>query len=175
MPDSHSQPPTTEPLRFTESEIDLLGRTADAMSAWMGKPVLAQIVDAIETGFEWVLFAVPLLPEQDATDLTIVQVGGPGARIIGNKGGLPMTDSDLYDCEYLWAVQLSDLQGIRYIKVDGTGEEIAWTHDLNEIVPFDLSEAYPRDAEFPDDEHDDTDPDDGFFFDSGDGDKPTIH
>src|SRR5690554_1091435 len=108
---SDSQSPSTDPLRFTESEIDLLGRTADAMSAWMGKPVLAQVVDAAETGFEWVLFAVPLLPDQDAEDLTVVQVGGPDARIIGNKGGLAMAEDDLYDCEYLWAVQLSDVEG----------------------------------------------------------------
>lgn len=169
MPDSPSFP--TNPLRFTQAEIDLLGRTADAMSAWMGKPVLAQVVDALETGFEWVLFAVPLLPDQDVTELTVVQVGGADARIIGNKGGLQITEGDLYDCEYLWAVQLSDLQGIRYIKVDGTGEEIAWTNDLTEIVPFDLSEVSPDDADFPDDNEDDDD----FLFDDDGSNKPTIH
>src|SRR5690554_5180477 len=109
MPDSPSF--FANPLRFTQAEIDLLGRTADAMSAWMGKPVLAQIVDAFETGFEWVLFAVPLLPDQDVIELTVVQVGGPEARIIGNKGGLQIAEGDVYDCEYLWAVQLSDMQG----------------------------------------------------------------
>lgn len=171
MPDSPSF--FANPLRFTQAEIDLLGRTADAMSAWMGKPVLAQIVDAFETGFEWVLFAVPLLPDQDVTELTVVQVGGPEARIIGNKGGLKITEGDVYDCEYLWAVQLSDLQGIRYIKIDGTGEEIAWTNDLTEIVPFDLSEVSPDDAGFPDD-HDDED-DDDFHLDDDGNNTPTIH
>src|SRR5690554_1425760 len=170
MPDSQS--PVTPPLRFTQAEIDLLGRTADAMSAWMGKRVLAQVVDAVETGFEWVLFAVPLLPDQDATDLTVVQVGGSDARIIGNKGGLVMAEGDLYDCEYLWAVQLSDLQGVRYIKIDGTGEEIAWTNDLSEIVPFDLSEAYTGDADFADDVYDEED-DDDFLFDDDNDVKPT--
>lgn len=171
---SDPRSPSTDPLRFTESEIDLLGRTADAMSAWMGKPVLAQVVDAAETGFEWVLFAVPLLPDQDAEDLTVVQVGGADARIIGNKGGLAMAEDDLYDCEYLLAVQLSDLEGIRYIKIDGTGEEIAWTNDLSEIVPFDLSEAYTSDADFADDINDEEDDDDFIFDDDNDG-TPTIH
>lgn len=169
MPDSQS--PVTPPLRFTQAEIDLLGRTADAMSAWMGKPVLAQIVDATETGFEWALFAVPLLPEQDVADLTVVQVGGPDARIIGNKGGLQIAEGDLYDCEYLWAVQLSDLQGIRYIKIDGTGEEVAWTNNLSEIVPFDLSDTHPEDADVSDDVDDDAD----FLFDTDSSDKPTLH
>lgn len=164
--------PHFEPPRFTESEIDILGRTADAMSAWMGKPVLAQVVNPEETGFEWALFAIPLLPEQDATDITVVQLGGPGTRIIGNKGGLPIVEGELYDCEYLWAVQLSDLQGIRYIKIDGTGEEVAWTNDLHEIIPFDLSDAFRDNA----DEFDDDD-DDGFHHDNPyDGpDKPTLH
>lgn len=166
MPDTPSF--STNPVRFTPAEIDLLGRTADAMSAWMGKPVLAQVVDALETGFEWILFAVPLLPDQDVTELTVVQVGGPDARIIGNKGGLQITEGDVYDCEYLWAVQLSDLQGIRYIKVDGTGEEIAWTNDLTEIVPFDLSEVSPDDADYPDDAYFPDNDDDG-------SNKPTIH
>lgn len=166
------------PLKFTDSEIDVLGRTADAMSAWMGKPVLAQVVDAIETGFEWIFFAVPLLPDQDHTELTVVQVGGPGARIIGNKGGLQIADGDLYDCEYLWAVQLSDLEGVRYIKVDGEGEEIAWTSDLTEIVPFDLSDAPPDDTDMSDDDDEGSDPDDtDFDYDdiNGNPDSPTIH
>lgn len=135
-----------EPL-FTQDEIDWLGRTADALSAWMGKPVLAEIMDAAETGFEWVMFAIPLLPEQNPADVVVVQVGGPAARLVGNRGGLPIGSSETYTCEFLWAVQLSDLEGVRYIKVDAQGDEIAWTNDLHEILPFDLS-----DPPAPDDE-----------------------
>ena len=75
-------------LNFTAEELDLLGRTADALSAYMGKPVLAEVVDASETGFEWVIFAIPLDVEDGGEDKVIVQIGGPGARIVGNKGGL---------------------------------------------------------------------------------------
>lgn len=142
---SESQTTFPNPLRFTNDEIDLLGRTADALSAWMGKPVLAEVVSAAETGFEWVLFAVPLLPNQDPADLTVVQVGGADAQIIGNKGGLPVAKDEIYACEYLWAMQLSDLEGIRYIKVDSDGEEVAWTNDLREILPFDLTEPESQD------------------------------
>lgn len=175
MSDSQSQ---FDPLRFTDAEIDVLGRTADALSAWIGKPVLAQVVDSLETGYEWVLFAVPLLPNQDASDITVVQVGGAGARLIGNKGGLVVADGDIYDCEYLWAVQLSDIEGIRFIKIDSDGEEVAWTNDLTEIVPFDLSEVSPADADFSDETDTDNEGDDDFPYEShkpGQPRKPTLH
>jgi len=146
---SESQTSAPNPLRFTRAEIDLLGRTADALSAWMGKPVLAEVVSAAETGFEWALFAVPLLPDQDPTDLTVVQVGSADAQIIGNKGGLPVAKGELYACEYLWAIQLADLEGVRYIKVDTEGEEVAWTNDLREILPFDLTDPESQDADDP--------------------------
>lgn len=147
----HELPPSPAPLRFTRDEIDLLGRTADAMSAWMGKPVLAEVIDSAETGFEWVLFAVPLLPEQDPSEAVVVQVGGPGARVIGNRGGLAMVDGEHYLCEYLWAVQLSDLPGVRYIKVDQEGDEIAWVDNLREILPFDVVDTPAEDDDSEDD------------------------
>lgn len=152
------------PLRFTDTELDVLGRTADALSAWMGKPVLAQVVDSIETGYEWALFAIPLLPQQDASDITVVQVGGSGSRLLGNKGGLVIAEDDIYDCEYLWAVQLSDIEGIRFIKIDGGGEEVAWTNDLSEIMPFDLDEVSLADIDLADDTNEE-DEDDNFRFD----------
>lgn len=146
---SESHPPLSDPIRFSAQEIDLLGRTADALSAWMGKPVLAEVVSAAETGFEWVFFAVPLLPEQDPTELTTVQVGGPNAHIIGSQGGLPVAKNEVYACEYLWAIQLSGLQGVRFIKVDASGAEIAWTDNLREVLPFDLTDPEPDDPDDP--------------------------
>ena len=154
--------PSADPdLNFTAEELDLLGRTADALSAYMGKPVLAEVVDASETGFEWVIFAIPLGVEDDGADKVIVQIGGPGARIVGNKGGMEPGD-DVYDCEYLWAVQLSDLEGVRFIKVDQDGEEVAWSDDLRSVLPFDLADAPPPDDDDDDDlsEDDDDDGDD---------------
>lgn len=144
------------PLVFTDEELDMLGRTADALSAYMGKPVLAEVVDAEETGFEWVLFAVPLETNEDARDFVTVQVGGPGSRIIGHKGGLKIADGDVYQCQYLWAIQLSDIEGVRFIKVDEEGDEVAWSDDLSTMLPFALgSEPPPPDDDDPDDAEDD--------------------
>jgi len=139
------------PLVFTAKELDMLGRTADALSAYMGKPVLAEVIDADDTGFEWALFAIPLETGEDTSDLVTVQIGGAGARIIGNKGGLQIADGEVYQCRYLWAIQLSNLEGIRFIKVDEEGDEVAWSDDLATMLPFALDNE-PQD---PDDDHDD--------------------
>lgn len=147
-------------LVFTADEIDLLGRTADALSAYMGKPVLGQIMDATETGFEWAVFAVPLQPEDQLDDFTTVEIGGSGARLLGNKGGLDIADNEIYDCEYLWAVQLCDLEGVRFIKVDQEGDEVAWTDNLQDILPFAIvDEPISDDLDLDGDESTDTDTD----------------
>ncbi|TCT05270.1 hypothetical protein [Paralcaligenes ureilyticus] len=143
---------------FTPDELDLLGRTADALSAYMGKAVLAEVMDAEETGFEWVLFGAPLDAKDEAEDLVTVQIGGAGARLLGNKGGLDIGSDEVFDCEYLWAIQLSTLEGVRFIKVDQQGDEIAWTDDLREILPFHLSdEPVPNDGDGDEPEDDDED------------------
>lgn len=131
---------TTGPLTFTEQDVELLGSTADAISAYMGKPVLAQLIDSAEMGFEWVIFAVPLTPEQDPNEVVNVNLGGKGSKILGNRGGLNINPNEEYSCEFLWAIQVSDIEGVRYIKVDHEGEEIAWTNDLKEILPFDVND-----------------------------------
>ncbi|HUH60707.1 MAG TPA: hypothetical protein VL001_11620 [Candidimonas sp.] len=163
------------PLTFTADELDLLGRTADALSAYMGKPVLAEVIDAEETGFEWVIFAVPLDIQDNPADIVLVQVGGPGAKILGNQGGLDLVDGEVYDCEYLWSIQLSDLEGVRFIKVDTEGEEIAWTANLHDILPFAMSDTPPPDDDIEDEDPDD-DSDEGGDFNLPRGDPPhTLH
>lgn len=128
-------------LEFTSAEADLLGRTADALSAWTGKPVLAEIISETDAGYEWVLFAVPLQPGESAPeDQATVQVGGPQARFVGSRGGLDLADGQMLDCALLWAIQLSDEEGVRFIKVDAQGEEAAWSPDLLSLLPFNLDE-----------------------------------
>lgn len=127
-------------LTFTESDTKLLGSTADALSAYMGKPVLAQLVNSVEMGFEWVIFAIPLTPEQNPNDVVSVNLGGDGGNFLGNQGGLNLDTNEEYVCEFMWAIQVSDIIGVRYIKVDHEGEEIAWTNDLKEILPFDIND-----------------------------------
>lgn len=137
-------------LKFTPEEADLIGRTADALSAYMGKPVLAEIVTE-DPEFEWALFAIPLQPEED--DGVFVQVGGHKSKILGNAGGLDLSDGKPIDCELLWAIQLTNQENIRFIKVDTTGEEVAWTETILEMLPFDLQEPQlPSEDESDDDE-----------------------
>lgn len=154
------------PLTFTAEELDHLGRTADALSAYIGKPVLAEVIDADETGFEWVVFGIPLDVGDEADDHIVVAIGGHNARIIGNKGGMDIKEGEVYDCEYLWAIQLSDLEGVRFIKVDHDGEEVAWSDDIDSILPFDLNEALLAD----DDEDDEDDEENGNADDDSDDD-----
>ena len=44
-----------------------------------------------------------------------MQLGGPGARLLGNRGGLPPADDDTYDCLYLWAIQITLGEGERFV------------------------------------------------------------
>src|SRR5690606_18731244 len=155
-------------LVFTTDELDLLGRTADALSAYMGKPVLAEVMDPDETGFEWVIFAVPLDVQDDPADYTTVQIDGKGARLLGNTGGMEVTEDDTNTCEYLWAVQLADLEGVRFIKVDQAGDEIAWTENLQDILPFVMNDDVLTPEDDSDDEDDRND-------DSSPSLPPTLH
>mgnify|MGYP006192981361 CR=1 FL=1 len=91
-------------------------------------------------------------------------VGGEQARIVGNRGGLDPKDNAVYACRYLWAIQLSDAEPVRFIKVDEEGEEVAWTETLEELLPFALSEdafAPEDDTDEDDDEDDDDSPEPG--------------
>lgn len=145
--------PASLTLQFTENELDLLARTADAMSAYMGKPVLAEVIVEDDIGGECVIFAVPLQPGDEDEDCVKVNLGGPDARFLGNRGGLPL-DEDALECEFLWAIQLTDVGDIRFIKLDHDGEEVAWVAELSDILPFGLSEPLMQTGS-NDDEDDD--------------------
>src|SRR3546814_8619226 len=72
-----------------------------------------------------------------------------------------IADGDVFDCEYLWAIQLSDLEGVRFIKVDQEGEEVAWTENLQDILPFVMADEADigGDSDIDDDYDDDQDDD----------------
>jgi len=127
-------------LTFTNAEIDLLARTADALSAYVGKPVLAEIMNADETGYEWVAFAVPLDINEDETNIPVIQIGGANARLIGSQGGVHIDGNETYSCRFLWAIQCADIGPIRYIKVNHEGDEIGWAEQLLELLPFQFDE-----------------------------------
>jgi len=127
-------------LRFTESELALLAKTADALTAYLGKPVLAE-VGVSEAGYEWVAFARPLeVTDQTNEDDVHMQMGGSGTRWVGNAGGLNPGEDEVYDCLYLWAIQLTPDEGERYVKLDHAGDEYGSADSLEELLPFGLSD-----------------------------------
>ncbi|MFA5664403.1 hypothetical protein [Castellaniella sp.] len=140
-------------LGFTAADADLLGRTADALTAWMGKPVIAEIIAETDAGYEWALFAIPLKPGEALE--ARVQVGGAGARFVGGCGGLDLGDGQMIECALLWAIQRCDFGEIQYIKVDDQGEETAWSDNLAGLLPFAVHEPDP--APDPDDDAAETD------------------
>ena len=129
--------------RFTHDELAMLGKTADALTAYVGRPVLAEVGIA-ENGLEWVAFARPLEPGAKLEDDDVrMQMGGPGARWVGSRGGLGGGADEVYDCLYLWAVQLSPAPSERYVKLDHQGEEAGWSDRLADLLPFDLTDEAP--------------------------------
>lgn len=139
-------------LSFTADELALLARTADALCAYLGKPVVAEIVPEPEEGFEWALFAIPLDPRDADEDVAHVQVGGAGARVLGSQGGLSFADGQPLDCKFLWAIQCSDQEGARFVKIDPQGEEVAWADTLSELLPFGLDEEPQAEPGAPEDD-----------------------
>lgn len=159
---SASATPPASVARFSQPELDILAKTADAMSAYLGQPVLAE-VGTDDNGLEWVSFGVPVddaAKEGDA-DPVHVQLGGAGAKVLGQRGGLPQS-AEAYDCVFLWAVQISTNEGERFVKIDQDGEESAWSDELVDVLPFSLQdEDLPPLDDDDDDEDDDEDEDDG--------------
>jgi len=137
---------------FSETDIELLAKTADAMSAYAGKPVLAEIGST--EGVPWAVFGVPLGTDEDVDDDTVVwQMGGEGARLLGNAGGLAPAPDDVYACRLLWAIQITETEGEHFIKLDDQSEVIDWSDELADLLPFGVDPD-------PDWDEDDQDEDD---------------
>ncbi|SAI65740.1 Uncharacterised protein [Bordetella ansorpii] len=155
---SASATPPASVARFSQPEIDMLSKTADAMSAYLGQPVLAE-VGTDEAGLEWVSFGMTLAEDDDEKEQPLhVQLGGAGTRLLGQRGGLPES-VEPYDCLFLWAIQISTNEGERFVKIDQDGEEAAWSDELVDVLPFSLQEAALEDEEDYDDEDGDDDAD----------------
>jgi hypothetical protein len=167
---SASATPPASVSRFQTGELEMLAKTADALSAYLGKPVLAE-VDTTEEGLEWVTFGIPFEEhgDKDGEDPARVQMGGAGARLLGNRGGLDAADEDVYDCLYLWAVQITLTEGERFVKLDQDGEEAAWSDTLADILPFDLTDEDLSALDDDDDEDEDDDGEDGGHDGTGSG------
>lgn len=166
-------------LRFTDEELVMLGRTADGLSAYMGVSVLAEVGCDEGAAAEWVIFATPLAVDEEPDDKTVrVQMGGPGSRLLGGRGGLDTGET--YDCRYIWAIQITEDPEARYVRLDDQGEEFDFSNHLAELLPFETSDEELPDpdlelAESLEDDEDDT-PDDDAPGDDPDRPRgPSIH
>ncbi|MCD8494226.1 MAG: hypothetical protein LRY23_00070 [Burkholderiaceae bacterium] len=77
-------------LAFTDTELAMLGKTADALTAYMGTAILAEVGQT--EGAQWVIFARAL--DQDETvgdDIVHVQMGGPGTQVLASVADLKPT------------------------------------------------------------------------------------
>lgn len=141
-------------LKFTESEIRMLGDTADALSAYMGAAVLAEIGHTDDA--QWVIVARALDERVEPTEDTVhVQMGGPGSVVLGQRGGLA-TDQTSYDCEFLWAIEITDDPEERFVRLTPEGEVFDAAPDLAQLLPFSLAEP-----EMPDDDSENLEGDSG--------------
>ncbi len=146
-----SSPPSRPLPGFSETEIELLAKTADALSAWSGKPVMAET--GITDDVHWVVFGVPLATDgddNDDEDAVHWQMGGPGTEWVGNAGGLAPAPDDVFECRLLWAIQITPVEGERFIKLDDQNEVVAWSDQLVDLLPFAIDPD--EDLDDPDDE-----------------------
>ncbi|WP_269901372.1 hypothetical protein [Paenalcaligenes faecalis] len=126
-------------LLFSTEDLELLARTADALSSYLGKPVLVEVVSAAETGFEWAVFAIPLDINEDDSDIPVVQIGGANTRLLGSQGGVQVNENETYTCRLMWAIQRTEDEDVNYIKINHEGDENGWGETLQDVLPFDLS------------------------------------
>ena len=128
---------------FTDHEIALLKKTADALTAYLGKPVIAEI-DTTEDGLEWVAFGVPLdIADENPDDIVTLEMGGPGARLISESSDLENPEEEVYACEFLWGIQITDIENARFVRIDFEGEEVEWADDIEELLPFGMRDPEP--------------------------------
>lgn len=141
-------------LVFTSTELNTLGKTADALTAYMGTAILAEVGET--DGAQWVIFARALAQDEaPGDDIVHVQMGGPGTHIVGQGGGLE-TDKVVYDCAFLWAIEITDDEDERFVRLDPEGEVFDAAPELAMLLPFNVEEPeLPPDIEDQSDDQSD--------------------
>lgn len=125
---------------FTPTEVELLAKIVEALSAYMGKPVLAEI-DVTEEGYEWIAFGTPLeVNKAIEEDTVIMQMGGPAARLVGASALMEDFNQSVYECEFLWGIQIGE-PPLRFTRIDYQGDEVDWSEDLTMLLPFGLDDS----------------------------------
>lgn len=130
---------TPEPvLAFSPTELTMLGKTADALTAYMGTAILAEVGET--EGAQWVIFGRALAQDEPAgDDIVHVQMGGPDTQVLGQGGGLD-THQVVYDCAFLWAIEITDDPEERFVRLDPEGEVFDAAPELTMLLPFHIEE-----------------------------------
>lgn len=133
-------------LTFTATELTMLGKTADALTAYMGTAILAEVGQT--EGAQWVIFARALAQDEVVgDDIVHVQMGGPGTQVLGQGAGLD-AHQVVYDCAFLWAIEITDDPEERFVRLDPEGEVFDAAADLAMLLPFNIEEpALPPDVD----------------------------
>jgi len=164
---------TPRPLAFTAIEIAMLGKTADALSAYMGTAILAEVGD--NDGAQWVVFGRALGAQDDeAEDIVHVQIGGPGTQVLGQRGGLDTSVSS-YDCAFLWAIEITEDDDERFVRLDPDGEVFDAAPELAMLLPFTLEEPELAEQDSADDSAEPSQSDDLDILDPTTDPKATRH
>src|SRR5690606_8998114 len=82
---------------------------------------------------------------------------------VGNAGGLAPRPDDIFECYLLWAIQITPVEGERFLKLDEHGVVVAWSEDLSDLLPFVIDGEINTEIQLvpEDDDDDDGGPDDG--------------
>ncbi len=142
---------------FSDADLLLLERTADALTAYSGHPVMAETGST--DGVSWAAFAVPLGKEESLLDDEVIwRMGGEHTRALGNAGGLAPHPDEVFECRLLFVIQVAPEPEARYLKLDSQGEVVAWSESLATLLPFAVSAD--DDAPWPDETDDEPQPHD---------------
>lgn len=146
---------------FTDEELEILAKTADALSAWTGKCVLCE-KNITDEGVEVAIFAQVLdtnASPQQAADADEVEephavkdedegqfllLGGADSTIIGSAGGLEDISSQVYECRLLFSIMFNADEGQfaeRFILINDEFELVTTADEIEELVPFSLREV----------------------------------
>ena len=85
-------------------------------------------------------------------------MGGPGSRLVSESSDLENPEDEIYACEFLWGIQITDIENARFVRIDFEGEEVEWGDDLEEMLPFGMKEPEPGEQVEDDEEDDDEEP-----------------
>lgn len=126
-------------MNFLPPDIEQLEKTADALSVYMGKLVLAEI-GKTEDGYEWIAFGTPLENNDEPDSNTVImQMGGSSARLIGGSAFLEDFNRHVYQCKFLWGIQIGE-PPLRFTRIDAMGDEVDYSDTITDLLPFSIND-----------------------------------